>query len=395
MSKKRILIICVIIMLLAVVLVFLIFTTEPTAKSEGATKKTAMLVSVETVEEGSFVPEFVATGTIQPVEDVQLNPLVGGEVIQRAAAFVPGGLVKKGQLLLQIDPADYENQLDLRKSELLQVQADLNIEMGRQYIAEQDLALIGGDSDSLSNQQKSLVLREPQLNAVKAQLQAARAAVNQATLNVRRTGIRAPFDAQVISQDVTIGSQVAPGDNLGRLVGIDHYWVQVSLPINKLKWLSFPSGEEEKGTPVKIRNKTSWEKDEVRTGYLYKQIGALDQQTRLARLLIKIPDPLGNEVPDKNVPKFIIGEFVEAHVRGKEIEKVVKLDRDYLRTNQTVWVMHDEKLEIRKVDVKLIDARYAYISNGIEDGEKVVTTNISTVTDGVPLRIEKDSVINE
>lgn len=393
MSQKRILIICIIILLVALTIVFLVFSTEPTAKSEAATKKTAMLVSVETVKEGSFIPEFIATGTVQAVEDVQLSPLVGGQIIQRAAAFVPGGLVKKGQLLLKIDPADYQNQLELRKSELLQSQTDLAIEMGRQRIAEQDLELIGGDS--VSGQQKSLVLRQPQLNAVKAQLQAAKASADQAQLNLQRTVVTAPFDAQVISQNVTVGSQVTPGDNLGRLVGIDHYWVQVALPIDKLKWLSFPSENEEQGTAIKMSNKTSWGKNEVRTGYLHKKIGALDGQTRLARLLIRVPDPLGTEVPDKNVPGFIIGEFVEARIQGEKIEKVVKLDRDHLRSNQTVWVMHDGKLEIRKVNVKLIDAKNVYISDGVADGEKIVTTNISTVTPGVPLRTEKDPVTDQ
>lgn len=390
MSKKRILIICTLILLGAIAVVFLVFNTEPIAKSEAATRKTAMLVSVETVKEGTFVPEFVATGTVQAVEDIQLSPLVSGQVIQRAAAFVPGGMVKKGQLLLRIDPSDYENQLELRKSELLQAETNLTIEMGRQHIAEQDFALVGGDS--LSDKQRSLVLRQPQLNAVKAQLQAARAAVDQAELNVRRTRITAPFDAQVISQNVTAGSQVAPGDNLGRLVGTDHYWIQVSLPINKLKWLSFPSEGEEKGAAVKISNKTSWGQNETRTGYLYKKIGALDRQTRLARLLIKVPDPLGTDITGQNVPALMVGEFVEAYIRGKEIEQVVKLDRDHLRNNRTVWVMHNGKLEIRKVSIRLIDAHHVYVSDGIKGGEKIVTTNISTVTDGVPLRTGRDSV---
>src|SRR5690606_40472351 len=49
--------------------------------------------------------------------------------------FIPGGLVRKGDLLLKIDPSDYQIQLELRKSELLQAQSDLMVEQGRQYIA--------------------------------------------------------------------------------------------------------------------------------------------------------------------------------------------------------------------------------------------------------------------
>ena len=390
MSNKKVLIICGVILLVAAVIVTVIFSTEPTAQSEGATKTTAMLVSVETVNQGTFTPKFVATGTVQPVEDVNLSAQVSGQVIQRTEEFVPGGLVKKGEVLLKINPADYINQLELRKSELLQAQTNLDIEMGRQNIAEQDLALVGGDS--LSDSQKSLVLREPQLGAVKAQIQSAKASVNQAELNLQRTTITAPFDAQVISQNVTKGSQVGINDNLGRLIGIDYYWVEVTLPVNKLKWLAFPEGKKEKGAPVEIRSNTTWQDGEFRTGYLYRQVGALDRQTRLARVLIRIPDPLAFEPENAEKPKLIVGGFVEAHIEGETINDVVRLNRDYLRNNQTVWVMEDKKLSIRQLEIKLIDADYAYITKGLEDGEKVISSNISTVTEGVPLRTESESV---
>ncbi len=387
MSKKKILAISGAILLSAAAIILLIFSTEPEAKSEGATKTTAMLVSVETVQEGTFMPNFVATGTVVPVEDINLSAQVSGQVIQRAANFVPGGLVKKGELLLKINPADYINQLELRKSELLQAQTNLEIEMGRQNIAQQDLDLVGGDS--LSDSQKALVLRQPQLDAVKAQIISAKASVNQAELNLERTSIRAPFDGQVIAQNVTVGSQIDINDNLGRLVGIDDYWIEITLPLNKLKWLKFPEDDKEEGVEVKIMSSTTWGEEDYRMGYLYKQIGALDRQTRLARVLIQVPDPLGFEAEGEEKSSLIIGSFVEAHISGERIENVVKLNRDYVRNNQTVWVMEDKELSIREVEINLIDAEFAYISAGLKDGDQVITTNISTVTEGVPLRTEK------
>lgn len=396
MSKKNIIILlsCIAILAIAGFAVFLIFSNEPEAKSEGATKKTAMLVSVIEAEEGSFTPEFIATGTVQPVEDVQLNALVSGQVIERSSSFAPGGLVRKGQQLLKINPADFINQVQLRESELLQVQSDLKVEMGRQTIAEQDLALVG--IDSLPSEQQSLVLRQPQLDAVRAQIKAAEASLNQAKLNLSRTSVTAPFDAQVISQNVTVGSQVGLADDLGRLVGINEYWVEATIPIERLQWLSFPSTSQGRGSPVKVRNTGSWKGNEFRHGYLSKQIGALEDQTRLARVLIKIPDPLSYQSKNRGAPKLLIGEFLEASIQGKETGNVVRLSRDYLRNNQTVWVMDEnDELSIREVEILLMDANYAYITNGIEGGEKIVTTNISTVTEGVSLRTESDTTANE
>ena len=386
-------IICVVILLIAAAIVYYIFSTEPIAQSEGTMKRTAMLVSIDTVFEGDFIPEFVSTGTIQPVEEIQLNSMVEGQVIEKASDFIPGGLVLKGELLLKIDPSDYKIQLELRKSELHQAQSDLLVEQGRQYIAEQDLALVG--DDSLSENQKSLVLRKPQLEAVKAQVSFAQASYDQAQLNLDRTLITAPFDAQVITQNVTVGSRVGVSDNLGRLVGVEHYWVNLTLPVGKLKWLSFPVNGNTKGALVTIRNTTSWPPGEVRTGQLYRQIGILDEQTRLARVLIRVDDPLVRQTRHKGQPKLLIGEFVEARIKGEMVSNVVRLNRNYLRNNQTVWIMEDDKLSIRKPTILLMDNNYAYISEGLSDGEFVVTTNVSTVAEGIPLRREADSVSNQ
>lgn len=384
MSKKKIFIICLLILISTAVVVFFIFTTEPTAVSEGATKKTAMLVNVEQVKTGNYQPIFVATGNVRPVEDVQLNPLVNGPIISRSENFVPGGIVKEGETLLEINPADFQNQLELRKSELQQAQTNLEVEQGRQEIAQQDLALIGGDS--LSTHQKNLVLRQPQLSAVKANVQSAQASVNQAKLNLERTKVKAPFDAQVISQNVTVGAQVDNTTNLGRLVGIYEYWVEINVPITQLKWLSFSNRNDKKATQVKIYNPKSWGQSAYREGDLYTQIGALNQETRLARLLVKVLDPLGLNSDTEQIPQLIIGSFVEAHVKAAEIKNVIRLNRDYLRSNNTVWVMKEGKLSIRKPEIMLMDASFAYIKDGIKDGEMIVTSNISTVTDGVALR---------
>ena len=377
--------ICIGILVVAAVIIYVIFSSEPTAQTDGATKEMAMLVEVTTVEEGAFTPVFIATGTVEPVEDVVLSPLVGGRVVRRAPAFVPGGFVKEGTILLQIDPSDYRYDLELRKSELQQAQTELEMEMGRQEVAEQDLELIGGDS--LSNQQRSLVLRKPQLDAAKSRIQSARAAVDQAELNLNRTTITAPFDAHILSQNVTSGSQVTPGDNLGRLVGTEYYWVELTVPVSTLRWLSFPEDENEKGSLVRVRNDSAWPEGEFREGYLAKQVGALDNETRLARVLVRVPDPLARE---KEGPELMIGAFVQVRLEGEEIEGVTRLERDYVRRNKTVWVKQNGELVIREVDILLEDADYAYITEGLQEGDTVITTNLSTVSNGIPLRTEAE-----
>ncbi|WP_178991475.1 efflux RND transporter periplasmic adaptor subunit [Winogradskyella schleiferi] len=398
MNSKKILWICLAILGAGILITILIFSTEPEAKREGASIETAILVEVIEVKKDTFNPVIVATGTVRPVEDVNLSPLVSGQVVRRDPAFTPGGFVKKNQVLLQIDPSDYRNTLELRKSEYLQSQTTLDTEMGRQQIAEQDLELITSDSlfgnNPLSEEERQLVLRKPQLNAVKATIAASKASVKQARLNLERTTIRAPFDAHILSQNVTEGSLIAQGDDLGRIVGTEFYWVLATVPVSKLQWLSFPNQESDKGAFVRIENSSAWANDAYREGYLDRQIGALDDQTRLARVMIKVNDPLATTQEKKGQPKLMIGTFVEVNIQADAVANVVKLDRDYIRSNQTVWVMKDDKLEIRKVDIVLTDDTHAYIREGLEDDEKVVISDLSTVSNGIELRTSTESSVN-
>src|SRR5690606_14269221 len=294
---------------------------------------------------------------------------------------------------------DYKNTLALRKSELLQSQTTLDTEMGRQQIAEKDLKLITTDSlfkDSpLSAEERQLILRQPQLDAVNATIVGAKASVDQAQLNLERTTIRAPFDAHILSQNVTTGSQVGPGDDLGRLVGSEYYWVTATVPVSKLQWLRFPENDKEKGSTVLIKNSTAWPEGQYRKGYLDKQIGALDGQTRLARVLVKVPDPLAKNTDLKDSPKLMIGSFVEVDILADTLDGVVRLSRDHIRSNETVWVMKESKLEIREVDIVLTDNEYAYIRKGLKEGDNVVITDLSTVSNGIGLRTRSEGSENE
>jgi len=383
MNWKKTLLICLLILLVAGGVTTLIFMTEPTASKGGATKKTAMLVDVIPVERSTYQPNIIATGTVQAAQDITLSPRVSGQILSITPSFVPGGFVRKGQTLLQIDPADYENTLALRQSDLSQAMADLNIEKGRQEIARRDYQLVG---DTLSQENKDLVLRQPQLEAVQARIEAAKASIKQAELALERTTVKAPFDAHILTRTANVGSQVAPGNALGRLVGINEYWVETTVPLAQLSRLSMPSART-KGSAVKIRNRNAWPDGTYRTGYVKQLIGTLDDQTRLARVLVSVPDPMAYR--QKNTPRLIIGSFVETSIEGKPINDVIRLNRDYVREDNTVWIMEEDKLRIKDISIVFQDATYAYISDGLSEGDRVVTTNLATVVEGTDLRLEQ------
>ena len=361
--------------------VVLIFRTEPTPERGGATKQTAMLVEVTRAEGGTFRPRFRATGTVRPAREVILRPRVEGRVVERAPSLDPGATVTAGETLVRLDPADYENTLAERESALRQARAELALERGRQTVAEAEVDLFEG---TLGGDSRALALREPQLRAARARVAAAEAAVAQARLELERTTVTAPFDAHVLSRDVAVGSRVAAGDRLARLVGVARYWVEATVPVERLRWLRFPQDGERPGARARIRDRSAWPADVHRTGRLERVIGRLEDDTRLARVLITVPDPLARKA-DK--PRLLVNGYVHVRIRGRPLADVVRLDRDLLRQEETVWVMADGELAIHEVTIATRDAEHVYIRDGLDAGERVVTSDLATIRDGAPLRL--------
>ena len=334
MTKKKTIFISLGLLTGSVLIAMLFFWTAPEAEMEGASKTTAMLVDVVQAEQGDFTPTIVATGIVQPATDISLSNQVGGEITGIAKQFLPGAYVKKGELLLQINPADYKNTLLLRKSDLSLAQSDYEVELGRQDVALKDYELIG--------------------------------------------------------DELTSKNQNTPGSDLGRLVGIDEYWVMANIPLSKVNWLSI--GEEVGGTgsPVKIVHPAAWEPGQFREGHVSRLVGALDNQTRLARVIIRIADPLLRRKPNPDKPPLIIGTFVEVQIEARELVDVTRLERQYIRPGNTVWVIQEGKLNIRNVNILFEDQDFAYINEGLSANDQVVATDLATVVDGSPLRLDPD-----
>lgn len=356
----------------------LIWLTEPEPEREAAVKRTAMLVEVTTVEQGTFQPVLTALGSVRAAEDVTLQPRVAGQVRALSERFVPGQVVEAGTVLVELDPADAQNALAQARSDLQLAEADLALERGRQAVARTERDNIRG---AISPEQERLVLREPQLQAAEANVVAAEAAVKQAELELARTRVRAPSRSLVLRRGVGVGSLVSTNTALGRLVAVSQFWVELTVPTRQLRYIPDDA-------LVHLRDRAAWTEGQERLGRVSGVVRELDDTTRLARLLVTVDDPLAL---DSDAPVLTAGAYVEARIEARELVDVVRLPRALLRKGETVWALEDGVLRIHPVEVVLEDAEYAYLAAGLASDSQVVATDLSTVKDGAPLRTSAES----
>lgn len=326
-------------------------------------------------------------GTVLASKEINLTPGVGGEIIEMSEILVPGGFFASGEHLLSIDPVDYKLEILLLKSELARAQSDLGLEMGNQNIARKEYEILGQE---VSEAEKKLMLREPQLEAQKATLQGLQARLALAELQLKRTKVAAPFNGVVLSRSVNLGTRVGESTVLGKLVGTDEFWLKLAIPVDQLRWIIFPGDVSPQGSEVRIFLQGKRNGSSLRTGRVFRLAADLEEQGRMAIVYVAVKDPLCLLPENSDKQKLLLGSFVRADIAGTTLSSVVPINRDHLRDGNTIWLMKDDNtLEIRPVDIAARTSTQVLIERGIEEGEKLIVSGLSAPVSGTPVKLLK------
>lgn len=389
-TGKRIVHIAVplLVIVIGIVIAVSLVKTGPKASRKPPVKQ-ARLVEVTPLSMGTVTTEIEAMGTVVPARKVELHPQVSGEIIKVSEQYVPGGLFRAGDEILQIDPKDYVLAVKRRESEVAQAMSNVKIEQGQQIIAQRELEMIGEAIDEKNN---DLILRKPQLESVQAQLSLAQATLEQARLDLQRTRIHAPFNSIVISRSANIGSRVLNSTLLATLVGTDQYWIEVAVPVDQLKWIRIPGPGINSGSSARIYNDNVWRDGEYREGKIMQLVGDLESEGRMARLLIAVEDPLDLDGKDGRKPRLLIDSYVRVIIDGTPQKSVISIDRKHVHDGNLVWIMDEQdRLNIRTVSILFRGKSNVLVTSGVKAGERLVTTDLSAPVNNMPLRLEDEA----
>ncbi len=366
-------------------LAYWLLSAEEQVGRRAPPERTARLVAVVPALSGTERVTVTAWGEVEASRELVLRPRVSGRLERLASAFEPGRRVTAGQTLVELDARPYELALESARAELTRAQADLSLERGQQAVAEREYELLG---ESVTEEERELILRQPQLRSAQADVAAARAQISEAELDLSHTSVTAPFDALVISRDVAPGAEVSASTDLGTLVGLHQWWVELTVPVSALEWIDVPPDGGAGGSAVELYYDTAWRDGVYRTGHVTALIGRLEEDGRMARLLVTIDDPLGREV-EQPVPRLLLGAFVRGEIQGRSVDDAIALDPAWLHDGDTVWVMNaDDELAYREVEIAYRDSQRVIVTGGLEAGERIVTSRISTPAAGMPLRVD-------
>ncbi len=370
-------------------LAYTLMQTAPQAeRSKGGAGRAeqARLVEILKLQTSDEQVTVEAMGTVRPARIVSVQPRVGGAITSIARELEPGGVFDEGDEMLSIDTADFELAILQREADVSQARSDLEIEQGQQQVAREEFALLGR---SIPDGQQGLVLREPQLARAKAQIAAAEAALKEALLDLDRTKVKAPFNSMVQEENAEVGAIASTSSMIAQLVGTDRFWVELSVPVDMLRWIEIPTMNSGQGSEVRIYDSAAWGADTFRTGYVDRFTATLDEESRMARLLISVSDPLALEEENRGKPPLLLGSYVRAEIAGLTLSDAIAIPRADLHEGDTVWIKDaDNRLRIQSVDVAWRGRDEVLVLDGLKSGVDLVTTSLSAPVEGMLLRTD-------
>lgn len=373
------------ILAIAAAVVWRLYQTAPVAERTPP-PRVPRLVEAVTVTPARRGPLIEAWGEVMAARTLALRPEIEGTVVWVNDRLTPGGFVQAGEALIRLDDREQQLAVAAAEAEIRQIQARIAFERGQQERARRDLVRLPG---TLTEEQRALVLREPQMAELEAELAAAEAARDRALVDSSHTVLHAPFDALVIEEEVATGTMLGSGTTAATLVAADRFHVALAVPPSALDWIDPGAGQT-----VRLAQPAVWPEGSFREGTVERLSARLTPVGRMAELIVAVDDPLALKPENRGRPQLLLGSFVRALAEGRPVESAVLLERAHLRDGETVWVVGpDNRLEIRRVDIAWRGTDAVLVSGGLAPGERVVTTPLAVVATGMEVRLAGEAAV--
>lgn len=336
-------------------------------------KPSGVVVETDTAEIINHTMMVESQGVITAQRQIALIPEIQGKIIKLSEQFAAGGRFQKNDILVTIDPADYEVAVERARAALAVQQAQLETEQARSEQALKDWQSFGK-----KRKPSDLVLNIPQLKGAKASVEAARADLRKAQRDLSKTQIRAPFDGVVIRKTADIGQFVSIGSQLGQIAGSAIAEVRLPLTDQQIEKIEWPSAGQ---WSISV-NFVNDDEHPIAQGKIVRLEAVKDEKTLVNYAVAQIDKPF-----DKALS---INDFVNARITGKTLNNVLKVPIKYVMPNERIGVYQkDNTLSIKKYQSSYQDDDYVYISTGINASDDIVVTPIQDAYNGMLLRMQQ------
>jgi len=387
-----------------------------------------------------LVPRALGYGRVRPVRVWDAVAEVNGRVVELNPRVRKGALLPQGEMVLRIDPTEYQLAASRAQADILSSQAQLaemavkeanytaSLEIEDEALAlreaelqrKRQLVKKGTVSASeFEQEQRNLLAQRQQVQAQKnainllpaerklleAQLARQEAQLESARLDLSRTEIRLPFRARIAEVNVEQTQYVRQGELLVKADGIDTAEVEAQIPIGRMRALLRGGAELNVSAtePDLMASRLGisarvWLRDagmDVRWDGRFARISdTLDPDTRTVGVIVEVDKPYADVQPGVR-PPLVKGLFVEVDLRGPPRQGSLIVPRHALHAGRVYVIGAGERLEIRALTLDTLQPEYAVVAAGLAAGERVVVSDLVPAIAGMRLEGQPDPELRE
>lgn len=379
--------------------------------------QTVYTVALATVELKNHQPVFVAYGQTVAARTVELRSLVGGEIIKISPKLRAGGSVAKGDALVEIDDFTYRGELSEANANLAEAaarisenEAQIALERSKLVSAQEQLELAEVDlkraedlrrrgtstqqqlesrklvvsqrNQAVAQSRDTIAVQQAKLAQLQASIDRLKWGVERAERNLKSTVLVAPFDGIVRTSTAEAGRNVTANDVVVSMYEVGSLEVNFTLSDARFGRLQ-TSQQGLIGRDVEV----VWTVGGNATIYPAK-IDRVGADIMSSRGGVEVIAKLNGMTENAGIRP---GAFVEVRVPDQVFANAAAIPDTALYDGTTVYVAKDGKLESRKITVASFNGETALISAGLNDGEQVLATRITEVSDGLNVRTEAEA----
>lgn len=403
------------VIIVGVALIGLIVVTKPEVSTVEEPVRKLEQVEVREVVAAPFRREITLLGTADALLSAAVAAEIAGNIVAVSPRCEPGMRVEKGEVLVEIDPAQYKIAHDGAAAALAEAEASLQLQKienaaeaerltvfeGELQSSKQELdrketlvktGVISGSEFDQENtrhavirqrylsQQSRVRQSKALLERSRANLAAARSRFEQAELDMARTKVRAPFTGEIVGRAVELGNRIQTGDMVFRIINADTVVVDVDIPSSALNITQTVNGVP----AVEVEDEAG---GVTRQGKLTHVSPRADPDTRLFAGEIYVDNIGGGG-------RILPGRFVT--VKIIEAEPVTAVAVPFAAI--TYDSGGDYAFTVQEGDPATAKKRYLRITwrqgesalvEGLTPGERLVVRGQENLFDGAPVRVDE------
>ncbi len=323
---------------------FSTLSIEVAKKPAPAPASLTLRTKVEDLVVDDYPIRVKTNAVVQSVNRVVLSAQVSGTIVRVSPSFEVGAYFKAGEVLVEIDRRDYETALSIAESELAAAKSALKLAT---LVEERKLRLVESNAVSRAEVFEASATREQAEAAVKL----AQTRLAQASLNLERTRVVAPFDGRVQAKQIGLGQMANPNSPLGEVFAVEFAEVRLPISSEQRQYLELPEFAGDPTLKVELRDAINNTNDTIWQAQIVRTEGVLDESSRDLFAIARIDDPFGRE---SGHPAIRIGQPVSASIEGRVLRDVIALPRGAVRELDKVVLVNQEDQTLLPLSVSAI-----------------------------------------